>query len=84
MNKTIPQLAKDFFDSAIEFAATGFQVTSINELEKRLEICHKCEFFESKWFAGTGRCSKCGCSIQVKLRMAASTCPINKWLPVNK
>ena len=83
-SKTIPELAKEFFSSAAQFAASGFQLTQLSDLEERLKICHQCEFFQSKWFAGTGRCGKCGCSIQAKLRMATSNCPINKWTAVNK
>lgn len=79
MNKTIKELAASFLKDMRAFALTGFKPTPLKVLEERLEICHKCENFESKWYAGTGRCKECGCSIQAKLRMASSSCPINKW-----
>lgn len=82
--KTISELAKSFLASATEFAKSGFQLTSVEVLEERLNICHECEHFESKGYGGTGKCNKCGCSIQGKLRMASSYCPVHKWSSVNK
>ena len=50
-------------------------------VESRLSICRSCEFWDSSGFGGSGKCSKCGCSTHAKLRLAASTCPLDppKW-----
>ena len=50
----------------------------------RLDICLQCEFFIT---SGEGsivpaRCAKCGCGMKYKARIAASSCPINKWGPI--
>ena len=42
---------------------------------QRLEICKKCEFFESI----RERCGKCGCFMAVKTYLKAEKCPVGKW-----
>lgn len=68
-----------------KWAKSGFQTVSEEDLVSRLEICKGCEFWDADGFAGTGRCQKCGCSTQAKLRMATSSCPLTppKWGPVS-
>lgn len=39
----------------------------------RLKICKKCDFFFS------GICKKCGCFMDLKVKLKDSACPINKW-----
>ena len=41
---------------------------------QRLAICQRCPQMTRDW-----RCTHCGCFMQVKTRMAASTCPERKW-----
>jgi hypothetical protein len=48
-------------------------VVSPEELERRLAICHGCEFF-----TGT-TCKKCGCIARFKAKLATEHCPIEKW-----
>jgi hypothetical protein len=84
MNVSFTELAKNFLTSAAAFAKSGFQLTPVEVLEDRLKICHACEHFDIKWYAGTGKCGKCQCSIEAKLRMASSYCPVNKWGSVDK
>lgn len=82
MNKSIKEMALSLFTETAKFAAAGFKVTPVEVLEERMSICHECSCFDKKWFAGTGRCNECNCSIQAKLRMATTSCPINKWAAV--
>lgn len=44
----------------------------------RFSHCRVCEFLSGEG-AGRGKCSACGCPIQVKLRLASSSCPAGKW-----
>jgi hypothetical protein len=73
------QQAKNLTTSLTNWVKDGVKVVSEEVLNQRMDICKKCEFWDSEAFAGTGRCSKCGCSTQAKLRMATEKCPIDKW-----
>ncbi len=68
--------------SLLNWATSGLQLASDEELAKRQAICAGCEFWDAQAFQGTGRCQKCGCSTWAKLRMATEKCPIDKWGPV--
>lgn len=78
---TLPQMAKSLGSSVAGWAKAGFAMASIETVDARLAICKACDLWDQTGFGGTGRCSKCGCSTQAKLRMATSSCPLNppKW-----
>lgn len=78
---TLTQKATSLASSMSDWARGGFAVASTETLELRLSICKGCEFWDATGFIGTGKCSKCGCSTQAKLRMATSSCPLDppKW-----
>jgi hypothetical protein len=65
--------------SLANWAAKGFKVVEPEQFQARLDICKGCEYWDSKAMFGTGKCRKCGCSTQAKLRLATSTCPVGKW-----
>lgn len=65
--------------SLAHWAAKGFKVVEPEQFQARLDICKGCEYWDSKAMFGTGKCRKCGCSTQAKLRLATSTCPVGKW-----
>jgi hypothetical protein len=71
--------AKTLISSLAAWAKKGMKVVDEETLQARLTICHGCEFWNPQGFKGTGRCQKCGCSTQAKLRMATASCPVNKW-----
>ena len=82
LNKDEPSLAekaKSLAGSVGTWAKSGFPTASDEKLATRKAICESCEFWDKGGFAGTGKCTKCGCSTQAKLRMATSKCPIDKW-----
>ena len=69
---------------AVKRVATGRKVlASPEEVDRRSWICGgnpgrgipKCDFFLSE----SGRCSKCGCKMSIKIRAIASSCPEGKW-----
>lgn len=76
---TLPGMAKSLTSSVKRWAASGFKVASNELLDQRLSICGGCEFWDSAAFDNTGRCNKCGCSTQAKLRIATEKCPAGKW-----
>lgn len=51
------------------------QVDSPEVAEKRYAICLECPFLTEL----TKQCKKCGCFMQLKTKLAAAACPINKW-----
>lgn len=63
------------------FAAGGFRRVPEDVLAHRQSLCHACEHWDARAFAGTGRCKKCGCSCW-KLHFPRSACPIGKWSAV--
>lgn len=44
-------------------------------IQKRLEICRKCDKFEPI----QERCKQCGCFMQFKAKLTTATCPLNYW-----
>ena len=81
VSPTIPQMAKRLGSSVAGWAKGGFPMASAETLGERLAICKACNFWDQGGFGGTGRCSICGCSTHVKLRMATSVCPLTppRW-----
>jgi len=73
------QKAKSFTESLVEWGLEGMPVATRKMFNERLKICESCEFWDSSAFANTGKCEKCGCSTQAKLRLDTSVCPIGKW-----
>ena len=41
---------------------------------ERMKICGGCEFFTKH-----RRCKKCGCFMDLKVKLGASECPEGKW-----
>jgi hypothetical protein len=81
-NQTLLEKAGSLASNLGVWAKAGFQVVDASQLQSRIDICRGCEFWDQSGFAGTGKCKKCGCSTQAKLRMATSKCPIDKWGPI--
>ena len=78
-NQTFPNKLLGLAKATAKWAKEGMPVTNEETLKVRLETCKGCEFWDESGFAKTGRCKKCGCSTQAKLRMATEKCPIDKW-----
>ena len=76
---SLPQQAANLGSSLVKWAGSGFTATDPDTLASRMEICRGCDLWDAAGMAGTGRCRKCGCSTQAKLRMASEKCPIGKW-----
>lgn len=54
-------------------------LASKETLEARHIICSSCEYKTS--ILGLEQCGKCGCVLNVKLRLKNTFCPIGKWKP---
>jgi len=79
---SLAEMATGLSTSVMRWAASGFKVVDADTLEARRAVCRQCEFWDSQGFRGTGRCKKCGCSTQAKLRLASASCPIGRWVKV--
>jgi hypothetical protein len=73
------QMMGSAIKAAADWTKSGFPIPDPETFNARLETCKGCEFWDESGFAKTGRCRKCGCSTQAKLRMATEKCPIGKW-----
>ena len=45
-----------------------------NVLKKRWDLCSSCEFLTD-----SNKCTKCGCYMKIKHKLAPAKCPIGKW-----
>lgn len=76
---SLAQEAKNIISSAKRVAqniSSGQQVLATNEeYNRRNNICQTCPLYDLK----QNRCSKCGCYLKAKLRLATEHCPLNKW-----
>jgi len=71
-----PSLARQAWSlvrSLADFIADGCQTVDATEYRRRLEACDPCESRRDN------RCLKCGCSLSLKARGRAFTCPLGKW-----
>ena len=57
------------------FTTSGVILAEETIINKRIELCIECPAFQAEH----SRCTKCGCFMNVKARLAVSTCPIGKW-----
>jgi hypothetical protein len=64
---------KEFTTSIKDWVGSGMQMASPSDTMNRMSICKTCEYFKSPL------CSKCGCVMIVKTRLATSICPEGKW-----
>ena len=62
---------------------SNFNTTPPEDLANREATCRVCPEWEAPALNKIGRCKKCGCSTQSKLRSATERCPIGKWEAVN-
>jgi len=76
---SISIMAGTFVTSMKNWAQSGFKTANQEIFNSRISICKQCPEWDKDAFAGSGRCNKCGCSTQAKLRMATEKCPIGKW-----
>lgn len=73
------QMAKNLISTAKNIATRmvtdGGVLASGIEIDERNAICSRCSFLVS----AENKCKLCGCNLSVKVRFAASKCPISNW-----
>ena len=50
------------------------------EAAKRLDICKSC----AHYLKPTHQCKKCGCLMNLKVKLAYASCPVHKWDATDK
>lgn len=61
----------DFFRKSTEYAPDDLAA-------ERYSICELCPSF----LKISKQCTKCGCFMHLKTKLAAAECPIGKWKPI--
>lgn len=73
------EMATGLMRSAAAWGKSGFKLADEDKLTARLDACKTCPEWDAAGMGGTGRCRKCGCSTQAKLRIDVEKCPLGKW-----
>jgi hypothetical protein len=74
----IPELKKPRVVRPWDLLNKNIERSSEEIKNERMEICRSCPFF----IKITTQCSKCGCVMEAKTRLAEASCPVDKWGPV--
>jgi hypothetical protein len=61
-------------------AVVGINRVPLNVLEERNKICRTCPYGEKLVGGFVSRCTKCGCVLWSKMRLADQECPEKFWL----
>ena len=83
-SQMVRNIATDHWRSLKSWLKGSQVITTQEEAERRWEICKKCPHLK---FDQTnpdtnkkdGRCTHCGCFMNVKVHYAVAECPIGKW-----
>ena len=83
-SQLIRNLAVDHWKSLKAFIKGSQVITTQEEAERRWEICKKCPHLlydevNPDTNKKDGRCTHCGCFMNVKVHYAVAECPIDKW-----
>ena len=80
---SLPEQGKNFasftFDLIKNALQTGALHVSDEVKNQRLEICRKCEKYDSEQV----RCIECGCFLEHKTAFSIDSCPLEKWRESN-
>ena len=83
-SQMVRNIAVDHWKSLKSWLIGSQVITTQKEAERRWEICKQCPhllYDETNPDTGKkdGRCTHCGCFMNVKVHYAVAECPINKW-----
>ena len=83
-SQMIRNIAVDHWNSLKAWLKGSQTITTQDEAERRWEICKKCPHLlydevNPDTNKKDGRCTHCGCFMNVKVHYAVAECPIDKW-----
>jgi len=71
---------KTVTEDIAEWVRNDFGLTTAEQFKERMALCEKCEEgYDKNVYLNTGGCRICGCSLEVKLKMITTECPLKKW-----
>jgi len=67
----------NLLNSIVKHAANKGKTVPLDIYNKRLSICHRCEFYQRD----AQQCLKCGCFLAIKASWSSESCPLPqpKW-----
>ena len=83
-SQMVRNIATDHWRSLKSWLKGSQTITTQEEAERRWEICKGCEFLlydhtNPDTNKKDGRCTHCGCFMNVKVHYAVAECPVGKW-----
>ena len=83
-SQMVRNIATDHWKSLKSWLKGSQTITTQEEAERRWEICKGCPFLKydetnPDTNKNDGRCTHCGCFMNVKVHYAVAECPIDKW-----
>ena len=72
-NQTIPRMLGSATVEIASWMKSGFHIANEEIQQKRQNVCDSCEFYINR------RCGKCGCFMDIKIKLQTSSCPEGKW-----
>ena len=83
-SQMVRNIATDHWKSLKAWVKGSQVITTQKEAERRWEICKQCpelKYDQTNPDTGKrdGRCTHCGCFMNVKVHYAVAECPIKKW-----
>ena len=83
-SQMIRNIATDHWKSLKAWMKGSQVITTQKEAERRWEICKQCpelKYDQTNPDTGKrdGRCTHCGCFMNIKVHYAVAECPIDKW-----
>ena len=83
-SQMVRNIATDHWKSLKAFVKGKQTITTTEEAERRWEICLDCphllfDHTNPDTNKKDGRCTHCGCFMNVKVHYAVAECPIGKW-----
>ena len=83
-SQMVRNIATDHWRSLKSWLKGSQVITTQEEAERRWEICKGCPFLKydetnPDTNKKDGRCTHCGCFMNVKVHYAVAECPIDKW-----
>ena len=67
------QMSANIAGSMTQFARNGFRTVDKQTHEARLSVCRPCPRYSF------GRCTTCGCFVELKAKMGHEECPEGHW-----